>query len=99
MTSVLCFFRQDCLQCPSIANLYGASRLVRNNSSVLRNYRQVHLCLFPTVSILCGAIFVLVCDTLARTVLRPSELPVGSLTSMVGAPLFIYLLYKNKKGY
>lgn len=50
-------------------------------------------------SILCGAIFVLVCDTLARTVLRPSELPVGSLTSMVGAPLFIYLLYKNKKGY
>jgi iron complex transport system permease protein len=42
---------------------------------------------------------VLVCDTLARYVLRPSELPVGSLTSMVGAPLFIYLLYRNKKGY
>ena len=50
-------------------------------------------------SILCGAMFVLVCDTLARYLLRPSELPVGSLTSMVGAPLFIYLLYKNKKGY
>lgn len=49
-------------------------------------------------SMLCGALFVLVCDTLARTILRPSELPVGSLTSMVGAPLFIYLLYKNKKG-
>ena len=48
---------------------------------------------------LCGALFVLVCDTLARYVLRPSELPVGSLTSMVGAPLFIYLLYRNKKGY
>lgn len=50
-------------------------------------------------SMLCGALFVLVCDTLARTMLRPSELPVGSLTSMVGAPLFIYLLYKSKKGY
>ncbi len=50
-------------------------------------------------SMLCGAIFVLVCDTLARYMLRPSELPVGSLTSMVGAPLFIYLLYKNKKRY
>ena len=50
-------------------------------------------------SMLCGALFVLVCDTLARTLLRPSELPVGSLTSMVGAPLFIYLLYKNKKSY
>ncbi len=48
-------------------------------------------------SALCGALFVLVCDTLARTLLRPSELPVGSLTSIIGAPLFIYLLYKNKK--
>lgn len=50
-------------------------------------------------SMLCGAIFVLLCDTLARTVLRPSELPVGSLTSLVGAPMFIYLLYKNKRKY
>ena len=50
-------------------------------------------------SILAGAIFVLACDTLARTVLQPSELPVGSLTALVGAPLFVYLLYKNKKKY
>ena len=50
-------------------------------------------------SMLCGAIFVLLCDTLARTVLRPGELPVGSLTSLIGAPLFIYLLYKNKRKY
>lgn len=50
-------------------------------------------------SILGGALFVLLCDTLARTVLQPSELPVGSLTALVGAPLFIYLLYKNKKKY
>lgn len=50
-------------------------------------------------SMLCGALFVLVCDTLARYMLRPSELPVGSLTSLVGAPMFIYLLYKNKKKY
>ena len=40
-----------------------------------------------------------VCDTLARTLLRPSELPVGSLTSIIGAPLFIYLLYRNKKAF
>ena len=50
-------------------------------------------------AMLCGALFVLVCDTLARYLLRPSELPVGSITSIVGAPLFIYLLYKNKKGF
>lgn len=50
-------------------------------------------------SMLGGAFFLLVCDTLARTLLMPAELPVGSLTAMVGAPLFIYLLYKNKKGF
>lgn len=50
-------------------------------------------------SMLCGSIFVLLCDTLARTVLRPGELPVGSLTSIIGAPMFIYLLYKSKKNY
>lgn len=50
-------------------------------------------------SMLCGALFVLVCDTLARYLLRPSELPVGSLTSIIGAPMFIYLLYKSKKRY
>lgn len=44
-----------------------------------------------------GALFLLLCDTLSRTVLQPNELPVGSLTSLVGAPLFIYLLYKDKK--
>jgi iron complex transport system permease protein len=41
----------------------------------------------------------LLCDTLARTLLMPAELPVGSLTALAGAPLFIYLLYKNKKRY
>lgn len=50
-------------------------------------------------SMLCGAFFVVVCDTLSRTIMRPSELPVGSLTALVGAPLFIYLLYRNKKTY
>lgn len=50
-------------------------------------------------AILVGGLFLLLCDTLARTVLMPAELPVGSLTALVGAPLFIYLLYKNKKGY
>lgn len=50
-------------------------------------------------SIFAGALFLLVCDTLARTILQPQELPVGSFTALVGAPLFIYLLYKNKKRY
>ena len=50
-------------------------------------------------AIFAGGHFMLLCDTLARTLLMPAELPVGSLTALAGAPLFIYLLYKNKKRY
>lgn len=48
-------------------------------------------------SIFVGALFLLLCDTLARTLIPPNELPVGSITSLVGAPMFIYLLYQSKK--
>ena len=39
-----------------------------------------------------GALFVIVADTLARTIIAPRELPVGAITALIGAPLFIYLL-------
>ncbi len=48
-------------------------------------------------SVFVGALFLLLCDTLARTLLPPNELPVGSITSLIGAPMFIYLLYKSKR--
>ena len=44
-----------------------------------------------------GAIFLIVCDTLARSVVSPAEIPVGALTSMFGAPFFIFLLMRRKK--
>jgi iron complex transport system permease protein len=44
---------------------------------------------------LAGASFVIVADTLARTVIAPRELPVGAITALVGAPLFIYLLKRR----
>jgi iron complex transport system permease protein len=50
--------------------------------------------LFPTVFLL-GAIFTLIADTLARTILSPVELPVGIITALCGAPLFIYLLRRK----
>jgi iron complex transport system permease protein len=50
--------------------------------------------LFPAVFIF-GAIFTLLADTLARTVLSPTELPVGIVTALCGAPLFIYLLHRK----
>jgi iron complex transport system permease protein len=50
-----------------------------------------HRLLIP-VSALGGAIFLIVADTLARTIISPSELPVGVITAFIGAPFFIYLL-------
>lgn len=42
-------------------------------------------------SVIGGAIAVVIADTLARTVVQPTELPVGAILAMVGAPVFIYL--------
>jgi iron complex transport system permease protein len=42
-----------------------------------------------------GAIFVVLADTIARTVIAPRELPVGAITALIGAPMFIYLLKKS----
>ena len=46
-------------------------------------------------SALAGAIFVVLADTVARVAIAPRELPVGAITALIGAPLFIYLLRKN----
>ena len=44
------------------------------------------------MSAIAGAIFVVLADTVARTAIAPRELPVGAITALIGAPLFIYLL-------
>ena len=44
-----------------------------------------------------GAVFIIVADTVARTVVEPAEFRVGVLTAFVGAPFFIFLLIKNKR--
>jgi len=46
-------------------------------------------------SALAGGLFVILADTVARTVIAPRELPVGAVTALVGAPLFIYLLRRG----
>jgi len=48
-------------------------------------------------SALCGAIAIVLADTLARTVAAPTELPVGAMTAMAGAPIFIYLLRRGMR--
>jgi iron complex transport system permease protein len=47
------------------------------------------------LSAIAGAIFVVLADTVARTVIAPRELPVGAITALIGAPMFIYLLRRN----
>jgi iron complex transport system permease protein len=53
-----------------------------------------HRMLLPT-SAFGGAIAVVIADTIARTVVAPSEISVGAVTALVGAPFFIYLLRRR----
>ncbi len=50
-----------------------------------------------TNSALAGAILLTLADVVSRTVIAPAELPIGIVTALVGAPIFIALLYKQKK--
>lgn len=49
-----------------------------------------------TYSLFFGAFFLLIADTLARTIAAPAELPVGSITALAGAPYFIYLVMRKQ---
>lgn len=54
-----------------------------------------HRLLLPA-SALVGGMFLTLADTVARTIMSPSEIPVGVVTALVGGPLFIYLLMARK---
>ncbi|NLL71255.1 MAG: iron chelate uptake ABC transporter family permease subunit [Epulopiscium sp.] len=55
-----------------------------------------HRVLLP-FSALVGGAFMIFCDTLARILVPPMEIPVGAITALFGSPYFLYLLYKSKK--
>ena len=57
-----------------------------------------HKRLIP-VSALTGAIFLVICDGLCRIIIPHTELPIGILISMIGAPSFIYLMIKKTYGF
>jgi iron complex transport system permease protein len=57
-----------------------------------------HVRLLP-VTALSGAIFLVLADTLARSVFAPNEVPVGILMAFIGGPFFLYLLRKTKRSY
>ena len=55
-----------------------------------------HHTLLPA-SVFGGAIFLLLCDLIARTLLSPIELPIGVVTSMIGAVVFVVIFARTKK--
>ena len=55
-----------------------------------------HVRLLPATA-LAGALFLLMADTAARTVIAPAELPVGVLTAFIGGPFFLFLLRKARR--
>ena len=48
-------------------------------------------------SALAGAIVLTLADTLSRTIVAPTEMPIGILTSLLGTPFFIYILWEQKR--
>lgn len=50
------------------------------------------------LSTLVGAIFLILADTLVRTITDPESIPIGVITASVGAPFFLFLLWKKKRG-
>lgn len=61
-------------------------------------YGTDHKRLLP-ISALAGAIFLIWADVACRTVIPGQELPIGILTSMIGAPCFIYLMARKRYGF
>lgn len=55
-----------------------------------------HRVLIPS-AVLAGGGFLVLCDTLARTIIAPQQLPVGAITAIIGAPVFLYQLHRLRK--
>jgi len=55
-----------------------------------------HRHLLP-LSFLNGATLLIICDLIARTIIVPRELPIGVITAFIGAPVFSYIFYKQRR--
>jgi iron complex transport system permease protein len=56
-----------------------------------------HRLLLPAAAVV-GAAFLILADLLARSLLAPTELPVGVITALLGGPFFLYLLWQRRQG-
>jgi iron complex transport system permease protein len=81
----------------SISGLIGFVGLVVPHA-VRLSFGPDHRFLLPAAA-LGGGAFVIIADLLARTVIAPTEIPVGVITAIIGAPFFLYLLRRTRKEY
>lgn len=65
---------------------------------VARRFFPLNHSILGPVSFIIGGTFLLVCDTFARTLIAPTEIPVGVITALLGAPFFLWILTAEKKG-
>ena len=63
---------------------------------VRRVFGSRHRLVIP-LSALFGGIFMVICDLIARTILAPTELPIGVVTALIGAPFFAYIYISKRK--
>lgn len=80
--------------CVSVSGIIGfVGLIIPHIIRLLRGPKNAEL--IP-LSALGGAIFMIICDTLARTLAAPSEIPVGAITAVLGAPFFLFLLRRAR---
>jgi len=50
-----------------------------------------------TLSFINGASLLIICDLVSRTIIAPAELPIGVITAFIGAPVFSYIFFKQRR--
>lgn len=80
----------------SLAGIIGFAGLIVPHMA-RRMVGAEHRKLYPA-AFFCGGLFLVLCDWAARSVFQAQELPVGVVTSLIGGPFFLYLLYRKRPG-
>lgn len=62
-----------------------------------RFFGAAHRRLIPACTLL-GGTFLVLCDLASRTLTPPHEIPIGSITALLGAPFFLYLFFAGRRG-
>ena len=81
-------------------SICGADFICRNRGSISdqKGIWYIETYCNHTGYIFAGAVFCMSCDLIARMALAPVELNISTVTSIVGAPIVIYMMVKREKG-